>query len=504
MRSDGAALAAAERRLHPLSWLFQLLAQLRSYALPLIALLLFGRRGGAEWWESFGAIGALLLALHSVLLYFSYRFRIADGELTIRSGVLSRTVRHIPLARVQNVSLKRTLLHRLAGVAEVRLESAAGGGDAEAEMRVLSLADAAALEEIVRASRAAPGGAEAATAGPEAEPLLRLPLSELLRLGLASNRGMVVVAAGFGALVQLQPDSIGRLRADGIGRQIWSGAESAFGLVGSAVAGPLALAVAFALLTLAGFGALRLLSVALVLLRLYDFRLIERDDRFSVEGGLLTRLRGHAARHKVQRWLLGENLLLRAMGRRSLRIETAAGRALDESHSLSELVPIAPSAQLDALLRRWLPTLDWPAIDWQPLHRKAWRRFLMPPLLGLAASTLLLALNLGALALFTALLVPIAVLYAVQVARWSAWAVDGRHVLWRSGWLGRHWQIAEITRLQLVRVEQSPFDRRHGMASLLLDTAGAGQQHPALRLRHIPAGIARELARQLAQRIARV
>src|SRR5690606_6191304 len=39
-------------RLHPWSWLFVLLAQLRSFAVPLLALLLFGR-GDAQWmqWE---------------------------------------------------------------------------------------------------------------------------------------------------------------------------------------------------------------------------------------------------------------------------------------------------------------------------------------------------------------------------------------------------------------------------------------------------------------------
>ncbi|MEE7547240.1 DUF4142 domain-containing protein, partial [Xanthomonas sp. Kuri4-1] len=48
-------------------------------------------------------------------------------------------------------------------------------------------------------------GAAAAEATPAARTLLALPTAEVIRLGLISNRGMVVVAAAFGVLYQLVP-----------------------------------------------------------------------------------------------------------------------------------------------------------------------------------------------------------------------------------------------------------------------------------------------------------
>ncbi|PIQ38616.1 MAG: hypothetical protein COW59_00765, partial [Lysobacterales bacterium CG17_big_fil_post_rev_8_21_14_2_50_64_11] len=59
MPSDPAAapLRNVERRLHPLSWLFVLLAQLRQFALPLIVVVFAGGRG--DRWEWIGAIAAL-------------------------------------------------------------------------------------------------------------------------------------------------------------------------------------------------------------------------------------------------------------------------------------------------------------------------------------------------------------------------------------------------------------------------------------------------------------
>jgi putative membrane protein len=491
MSSEPIALAVAERRLHPLSWLFLLLAQLRQFALPLVALVVFGRSGN-QWWESFGAIGAVLLALHAVLQYFTYRFRIDGGELTIRSGVFQRNVRHIPLRRIQNVVLRRTLLHRAAGVAEVRLESASGNAKAEAEMRVLSLADAAALEALVRASRS--DGAAVAT-DPAAAPLLQVSTGELVRLGLASNRGMVVVAAALGVFSQFRPEGFGR----GIGR----GVSSALDYARQLDSDPEGWLLGASVLVLSALIVLRVFSVALVLLRLHGFTLREDGERLSVEAGLLTRLRGHAARYKIQRWIVSDNLWLRWMGRRRLRIETAAVRATDsEGQGVSDLVPIATTEVVDGLLQRWLPAAGWTAIDFKPLHPAAWRRFLVWPSLLTVAAVLPLSIAFGAAGALVLLLLPLWWLRARQLARWSGWSVDARHVAWRSGWLDRHWQLVEIGRIQLLRVEQSPFDRRRGMASLLLDTAGAHPGQPALRLRHLPETIARELCDQLAVQVS--
>jgi putative membrane protein len=484
------ALAVVERRLHPLSWLFLLLAQLRQFAVPLIALLVFGRSGDA-WWESFAAVGAVLLALHAVLQYFTYRFRIDDGELTIRSGVFQRNVRHIPLRRIQNVVLRRTLLHRLADVAEVRLESAAGNAKAEAEMRVLSLSDAAALEALVRASRSDGPADVAVDAAP---PLLQVPTAELVRLGLASNRGMVVVAAAFGVFSQVRPE--------GIGRGVGNGIETAWGYARGLDSDPDGWLLGATVLLLAAVVLLRLFSVALVLLRFHGFTLREDGERLSVEAGLLTRLRSHAGRRKVQRWIVSDNLWLRLMGRRRLRIETAAAHSANEGQSVSELVPIAETARIDALLQRWLPAAGWERIDWQPLHPAAWRRFLTLPTLFTALAALQLSITFGAAGALLLLLMPLWLLRARQLARWSGWSVDAQHVAWRSGWLERHWQLVEIGRIQMLRVQQSPFDRRRGMASLLLDTAGANPGQPALRLRHLPEATARELCERLNRRIA--
>jgi putative membrane protein len=156
-----------DHRLHPWSWLFVLLMQLRHYFLPLVALLVFGQRGDRDpMWAQLIPLSAIAaLVLVSVLQYLSYRYRIGSDAITVRSGLLARNRREIPFARIHNVEVRQNPLHRLFGVAELRLESA-GGVRPEAEMRVLKLDQALALERLVRQRGQAPQAADAVVRRP--------------------------------------------------------------------------------------------------------------------------------------------------------------------------------------------------------------------------------------------------------------------------------------------------------------------------------------------------
>src|SRR5262245_55234238 len=97
-----------ERRLHPWSWVFVLLQQLRQFILPIIAALFFGGDRNELW----ALIGVGVLTLTAVLQYFTYRFSVGPDGLTIRSGLLHRQRREIPYARIHNVSVEQSVLHR--------------------------------------------------------------------------------------------------------------------------------------------------------------------------------------------------------------------------------------------------------------------------------------------------------------------------------------------------------------------------------------------------------
>ncbi|MFP7722315.1 PH domain-containing protein [Lysobacter sp. A3-1-A15] len=480
-----------------MSWLFVLLAQLKQFIVPLLALLVFGRRADDTMHELWPLAGVAVLALVSVWQYFTYRYGVLGDRLVVRSGVLQRSLRIIPFARIHNVAVQQSLLHRVFGVAEVRLESA-GGQKSEAEMRVLRLDDALALETLVRRRGAAPGTASGTVGAAPAEAstvLLELPPAEVVRLGLVSNRGLIVVGAGFAALAQFSPRLLPNL-FERWGEALFGFADArAFSYADYALAGT-SLVVALVLL-------LRGLSVLLALAQYYGFRLSEHGRRLTVERGLLARWRTSASRRRIQAWTLREGMLHRLLRRRGLEVDTAVAEQPDQQRSLREVAPIATPSDCDRLIGYLLPRAGWGSLEWRTLPAAAWWRLFLPVAWVPPVVAAALAWRFGGWGLLVLLWLPWSAFKSRQHARRIAYALGDELIAVREGWWSRHWRFAELDKLQSLDLTRSPVDRRCGTATLWLDTAGAGALAPPLRVRFLPDAEAEALYARLSSELAR-
>lgn len=477
----------SERRLHPASPVFVLLLSLRQFALPIVVLLFTGRGDRTEL-VSLVAVGALVL--HSLARYWTYRYRLERDEIVIRSGVLKKSVRHIPFARIQNVSLRQSLLHRAFRVAEVELESA-GGRSAEGQMRVLSLADAHELEATVRGHERAQHAVEGGEApAPPSRVLLTLDTDDLIRLGFVSNRGLVLIAAALGVISQTGSEVMAEFLTRWT-RALMGWSETLhLSTAGAVLSGVVLVVILLALLYL--------LSAVLSISRYHAFTLTDDGRRLRVERGLFTRVRGALLRRRIQAFTLHESLMHRWLRRRSLTVDSAA-MPMSEERSLSELAPIATREQMDALLGDLLsPTAAWPVTEWHPLHPRAWRRVFGRAFAWTLVLTAIVVNFAGPWGLLVLAMTPLLVLRARQWARHAGWSDAQGLIAVREGWLSRGWRFAEVRKLQVLTLTQTPFDRRHGMASLWMDTAGAVRSRRPLRIRFLPEADARALHARLA------
>ena len=495
---EAALPTGKERRLHPLSWLFVLVSNIKQFLLPLVVLVVFGGRGEENWQFIAAGIAAVGLVAAAVWRYFTYRYRIGEDSLFVRSGLLERSLRQIPFTRIHDVAVHQTLLHRLFEVVEVRLESASGG-KAEARMQVLRLDHALALERLIR--HRGEVAADPPDAGADARPaegnlLLALPTPEVIRLGLISNRGMVVVAGAFALFWQLAPD-------DGVAEVMARYGREAYGYAGSLGAGWIGMALGgLAVLALA-IVAVRMLSVLLALVQYHDFRLEEHGRRLTVGRGLLTRRRNSVPRRRIQAWTLVEGITHRLFGRRSLRVDTAVITQGNEERGLSELAPVATPERCGALIRHLVPQVRWPPQAWLPLHRRAWLRLSIGGTVFSLVASAALGWRFGAWGLLALSWIPWSMFVARQHARRAGYCLQGELVAVREGWWSRHWRFAEIGKLQALQLRQGPLDRRLGMASLWLDTAGASPVSAPLRIRYLAEAEARGLLAKLAPEVAR-
>ncbi|MDH4037899.1 MAG: PH domain-containing protein [Candidatus Krumholzibacteria bacterium] len=469
----------SRHRLHPLSPLFGIAAQLRGFILP-AAVVFFAARSGP--WDIWLLWAAIPLSLAAVYRYFTMRYSFADEEMIVTSGALFKNERHIRYARIQNIETVRNPFHRLFGVAEVRIETA-GASEQEARLRVLSLD---AVEELRRhvfdgkrraGVEAGSGATEAADAHARAESrtLLRLRLRDIVAFGLIDNRGLIVVAAAWGLLWELDLLDFFDEQSSSLIRSLWN---SMAGTGGGFESWTFAHFLRHSLILAGGLVALvvvvRILSVAWAVFRLWGFTLELIGGELRSSSGLFTRVHGTIPLQRIQLVTVDESPLQRRFGRVSVRVQTAGGEE-NKAATREWLAPILPRALADRLLGDVLPGLAPGEIDWQPVGAHArwrlWREWLWVTLVAaLVASLIADALGIGVLLALTT--------YAWFAARGQArgygYALGTEHLSFRTGWLWKHTSTARHEKVQVVSMHRSPFDRRWRMASLAADTAGGG------------------------------
>lgn len=483
-------------RLHRGPWLFGLSGAVKQLVLPLIALLFFGVRDDnpAPMGPFVVPIIIAALLIRALWQQWTYRYGFGPNGLVIREGLIFRNVRQIEYARIENIDIERGLLHRMFGVAEVRVQTSTGGKP-EASISVLDLD---AVQEMRSRIFAASKPVEAAaTAEPETV-LLHLSTGELVRYGLIDNRGMILVAAGIGLLHEAGGFVINRELVEHVLQSSPATGLAALSLMMQIVLG--------ALTVLSAIIAVRLLSIALAIVTFHDFKLTRHDSDLRARYGLLTRIALTLRTRRIQSVHQTESLLHRWLDRVSLNVDLAGGggggeEQRDNSRMKTRwLAPVCAKHAAAELITAALPGIDSTVEpNWQPLARGARGRIFRR---GLAWAVLILTgpavwyLRDGAIIVALSC-IPLAWMHAHLYTKHTRWALARDAVLFRSGWLTRKLTIVPRDRVQTLSIDASPFDRRSRMANIYVDTAGASSIASGIRIRYLATDVAERLAAAL-------
>jgi putative membrane protein len=493
------------RRLHPFTLVFALGSRLyASRALffsALLALVVSRRRSSGDWhdWEHWLLVPVFGLLALELVRYFTLMYRFDAHEIVIAQGLFWKRERHIPYARVQNIELVQHAMHRLAGVAVVRLDTGTGAG-AEGELSVLSLDAVAELRDAVRVGRRELAGGDAAESRPDV--LVALGLRELALHGLLTARGTVVIGALAGLLWQAD------LEGWGVRRYL----PSAEGVWGSLVQATPRMLAEIGLLVIAAVLIFRLLSAAWSVVKHFDFRLTSRGPELFQSYGLITRVGRTIPRARIQKLTVSDDPWMRLFRRATLTVDTAASvhekRKQQGQESSHVLVPIVPAPRVAGLVREVHPTGatapfdDLASLDWQGVDPRTFRR-LVPVRLAIAAIVGLIVRGPSgswvAAAVAGVAVAAILIVRAWIAARSTAFAWSGETLLFRSGAWARHVSLVRASRVQVVNLIRSPFDRRWGMARVHVDTAGAAGGGHHVRIPWLTDAVADSLYARLRQ-----
>ena len=472
------------RRLHPASILFSIIGYIKAFAFPLVLLILgYGSRD--EAWRLWGVLLVIPTALGAVAEYFTFTYTYGHDELIVRSGVFFKKERHVPYSRIQNIDANQGILHRLLGLYNVTLESGSGA-EAEAALEVLPESALNEMRARVFAGRteraaaaAAPAEAEPSDETPRAESrprvLVDLSLRDLALCGLIRGRGLLMLAAIFGVISQYGLED--RIADDPEVQKEQGGRIARF--VMSFFEGPASFDLAQILFWLAMFTAvvlaLRLASALQTIVTFYGFRMVLDGAELRLTFGLLTHVKATIPLERIQTITIREGALHRWFGVSSVRAATAGGGGPTMAAGGSRyLAPILPRGAVAPLVRVLMPQADLDAVTWQPAHPRAVRRLLTRHAgTALILSAAVLWFARGWTAPIAIALLAFAFVNARLHARHLAHGLSDGIFGFRSGWYMRQTTIAPIRKVQAVGVSESPFDRRHGMAGLAVDTAGA-------------------------------
>jgi putative membrane protein len=463
-----------QQRLHPLSPVFFAAGHVRR--LWPLALLLVARQ---QWWLL--ALGTLILLAWTTVEWLRRTYALEGGALRLEEGVLARKLRAVPFDRIQQVDLVRKPLHRLLGVATLRVETAGGGSAAEVDLDVVTLAEARALRtSLLRAKAglaaapgqdpAAGGGAVEAPPAPPERVLLRLRIGEVMLAGITGTRAAAVLVV-LGPLSQAA-DWFPNL-SDWLLRRF--DPQAVAPTTPPAILGVAVLAVAVWL------G----LAAASSIVTDHGFTLARVGDDLVVRRGLLERREAVLPLARLQVVRLEESLLRRALGLASIRIQSA-GRTGGGDQTASRLaVPVLQRVQVNRVLDELLPgaapvpvlRAPPPAARRRAVVRSVRTTCLVAVAVGVSLWTLasveVLALS-PAVALLLVPAVALAVLGGLAAYRSLGHATRGGFLFARVGVAIRVTTVVPVAKAQSGSVRSSPFQRRAGLATLHVDIAGGG------------------------------
>lgn len=477
-----------DRRLHPATIVLRFVKEAPSTLLALPAALAFTSRTGLTGALALAAVLAGALLLVKWLAWRRFRYGVGAAEIVIESGILHRNRRSIPFDRIQDVDIERTFLARLFGLAKVRIETGAGGKD-EGLLDSVALAEAHRLRETVRAWRtdAAPAAAAAEPgARPASRTLFAMDVPRLVLFGLFSFS--LVYIAGLFALLQTFDRF---LPFDIYDPARWIGLVGAY-LPHRWTLGAIAAVLLVAALLGSAAGVLRTLA------RDYGFRLSLEGGRFRRERGMFTRSEVVIARRRVQLAQIHGGPLRGLFGWSGLSFQTL-GAGTDRS-GLQSAAPFATRAEIEGVLAEAGPLRLPPP----PELVRVSRRHIVRSAAGKLAPALVAILALSVWerpALLLLALLPLLAAAAALERRYHRYALaDDLLFVARGVWRRRLW-LVPLANVQSLSLSRGLVQRRLGLATLSIDTAGASLLNSP-RIVDLRADAAEALAVEISRRRA--
>ncbi len=417
------------------------------------------------------------------LAWLRFQYFVGEHDIRVEKGILNRTARSIPYARIQDVSIEQKPLARMMGLGEVKFETGGGDGD-DAKLSFVTLAEANRLRTLIRSRKAGMAVSAPVDAPVDVEedpqPIFAMDGKRVFVFGLYSFS--LVIFAVLGGLAQ-QFDFL--LPFDFWDVKHWIGLAEERGVSVNQING----VGLFAQLILA-FGAISSLifigfatGVVRTILREHGFRLDQTAKGFRRRRGLFTLTDVIMPTHRVQAALVQTGPFRKRRGWHGLKFVSLAQDSKQEANYVA-----APFATLDEVWRIAIAAAIAAPDGDERLQKGVatyWLTqlvFIVPVLLAAMATLVIFAdVPIGRTTLLLLLLLLPGAFFWLDWRQYR-FGLDDHQLYVKRGWWRQQMTIAPQLKVQSVEIAQGPLSRRQGLASLRFGIAGGTMEMIALPL----------------------
>ncbi|PKG23683.1 PH domain-containing protein [Niallia nealsonii] len=334
-----------QKKLHPITILYNIFRQLKEIIFPVIAIFVFG--GTSSKWDFFYHVGLIVFSIFvlvgGVLSWFFFRYYLHQGELRIENGVFVKKKRFIPFERIQSIDFTEGILHRPFGLVKVKIETAGGAGEAEAVLTAIHMKDAIKLRDYINKHKNQKNDLEDEILEENKQELYKITTKELLILATTSG-GIGVVFSALIAVISQFDDLIPYKK---IFREFQHVVSSGMVVLTSIV---------FILFIL-----LWIVSFLITVLKYANFTIAKIENDLVVSRGLLEKKQITIPLSRIQAVRIRENILRQPFGLAAVYLESAGGSLNDNEASSMVIMPVSKKVKIKKLLLEILP--DYELVD---------------------------------------------------------------------------------------------------------------------------------------------
>ncbi|MEQ6390090.1 PH domain-containing protein [Bacillaceae bacterium S4-13-58] len=432
-----------KRRLHPIGILFNFIEAAKSLFLPLIFFLILGPGMDSVWI----IVGVVLLfivvnGIIGFLKWWRFTYWVEDRELRIEFGLFVKNKRFIPIERIQSIDNKAGIFHQLFKVVKLDIETAGGGGDAEASLTTVTKEEAELLRSLLMERKEAqePNVYE----GWETDQKVfsrKVTFLELVIAAATSGGVGVILSALFAFVFQLEefiPDQM----YESIYEQVIS--QSILFL---SIASLILFVFLWALASLWGIQ------------KQFGFTITRKGDDLVITRGLLEKVHLTVPVKKIQALRYHQNIGRQPLGYVSILAEVAGGGSNKETDFSTILFPIMKEVELLTFLENLLP--EWELnTSWEPLPVRSRKRYLFRALILFVPIIVAVAWLIPAYLWIVLLAAGISVFFGYLRFKDGGYFIMNDFFSTRFRMISREVVITPLKRVQSISLKQQPFQKR--------------------------------------------